>query len=176
MSDLYNKIIEDRGRLENLVARIPGFKGYQDKQARRTADRMLRDYISGEIQNRIDRLVRIENKILDRVGMGYMTKTRDAKTTMQIFHDRIATAAPPYDGMFAQIKITSEDLARIYSFDEHMIRYADRFDAALDAIEAAISEKEKLDDAIYALQDVATEANDAYKLRDDVLTNLSKTL
>lgn len=176
MSDLYEKIIGQRGSFENLIARIPGFKGYQDKQARRTADRMLRDYIAGELDKRVQRLVRLEKLILDVLGMSYMPRTRSAKSKMQLYRDKIATRAPGYDGMWAQMKIEAEELERIYAFDEAHIGYADKFDMALDTLELAIKNRENVEQAIWDLETVATEAIDAYSLRDEVLTNLSKTV
>jgi hypothetical protein len=176
MSDLYDQIVQQRGSLEQLVARIPGFRGYQDKQARRTADRMLRDYIAGQITQRVDRLVRIEKVILNNMGMEYMPKTRDAKGKVQHFHDKVKTAAPGYSGMWAQMKIDSEALERIYSFDEAMIRYVERIDLALDRLEQAAMSREGLDEAIWELDGVAAEAIQAFDLRDDVLTELSTKL
>ena len=32
-SELYNQITSQKGKLENLIGKIPGFKGYQEKQA-----------------------------------------------------------------------------------------------------------------------------------------------
>lgn len=176
MSTLYDKIIEQRGSLENLVARIPGFKGYHEKQARRTADRFLRDYIAGQIQECVSRFVRIEKKILDTTGLKFMTKTRDVKTVIQTYHDRVKTAAPKYDGMWAQIKVDVGDLERIYSFDEAQIRYVDQLNQALDVLEQSVTDENKLQEALDSLYEIAVEANDAFKLRDDVITNLSSTL
>jgi hypothetical protein len=175
-SELYDRIVSRRGRIENLIARIPGFKGYQEKQARRTADRMLRDYIAEELQKRVSRLTRLENRILDQHGMGYINATREAKMRLQTYHDKVQTAAPKYDGMFAQIKIDEADLDKIYAFDEAQIRYVDEFDTALDAIETAIDAPDTLRDAVEKLHTVANEAIDAFSLRDEVLTDLSKTL
>jgi hypothetical protein len=176
MSELYDRIISQKSGLEELVMKIPGFRGYQEKQARRTADRILRDYIAGEIERRIERLIKLEKKILDKVGMGHISKTRDAKQQMQIFHDKVKTAAPKYDGMWAQMKIGTEELERIYSFDEAMIRYVSQMDEALDAIEGAIAEPDGLESAVEKLYDVAGEAGQAFDLRDDMLTGLSKTV
>lgn len=177
MSDLYEKIVSQRGSFEKLIARLPGFKGYQDKQARRTADRMVREYISGEIDKRVDRLVRLEKLLLDmQGGMSYMPRTRSAKSKMQLYRDKIATEAPGYSGMWAQMKIGAEELERIYAFDEAQIGYADKFDMALDTLEQAILNKENLEQVIWDLETLAAEALDAYDLRDEVLTNLSKTL
>jgi hypothetical protein len=175
MSELYDKIVAQRGRIESLIARIPGFKGYQDKQARRTADRMLRDYVSDELEKRIARFVRLENKIIDGGGLKYMTKSRDAKARLQTYHDKIKTAAPPYDGMWAQMKIGSEELEKIYSFDEAQVRYLDQFDTALDAAEKAVG-TDDLGVTLEKIHETATEAIEAFSLRDEVLTGLSKTV
>lgn len=174
-SELYDKIVSERGRLENLIARIPGFKGYQEKQARRTADRMLRDFISDELDRRITRFVQLENKIIDNGGLKFMSKSRDAKARLQLYRDKINTAAPKYDGMWAQMKIGTEELDKIYSFDEAQIRYVDQFDAALDDLEQAIG-TDTLGDALEKVHSLASEAINAFSLRDDVLTGLSKTL
>ena len=44
-SELYNEIVAQRGSLENLIAKIPGFKGYHEKNARRQADKLLRQHL-----------------------------------------------------------------------------------------------------------------------------------
>jgi len=176
MSDLYDQIVSERGSLERLVARVPGFRGYQEKQARRTADRMLREYIAGQFTLRIDRFIGIEKRILDHGGIAYMTRTRDVKGKMGRLRDTIQTDAPGYSGMFAQVKIGEEELDRIYSFDEAMIRYAEKLDIVLEAMATAAANQEGLEEAIIEVDKVVVEALEAYALRDTVITNLGKTV
>jgi hypothetical protein len=175
MSDLYQQIMNERGSFERLLERIPGFRGYLDKANRRTADRMLRDYIANQIAARIERLTLIERRLLDNGGLGYMSKTSSVKTKMQTYHDRVKAAAPGYSGFMEAIKVDEEALDRLYRFDEAQIRYADRFDEALTTLENANS-KEAIDAAINVLDELAVEANRAFDLREDVLTNLNKDL
>ncbi len=176
MSDLYNQIVNERGSFERLLARMPGFRGYVDKAARRTADRMLRDHIAGLLEQRIQRLIGIERKLLDNGGFSYMSKTANVKMKLQTFHDRVKAAAPGYSGFAEAVKVGAEELERIYSFDEALIRYADRFDEALTTLETNVTSNEGIDDAISQLETLATEANQAFLLREDVLTNLNKSL
>lgn len=176
MSELYDRIVSQRGSLEQLVARIPGFRGYQDSQARRQADRMLRDHLAEQLDHRISRLVRIEKIILDNFGMSYMTRTRDVKGRLQLYHDRIQSAAPGYAGLWAHMKIGADELERLYSFDEAQIRYIDQIDQALEKLEQSALHKEGLDEAIMQLDNVVSEAIEAYDLRDDALTDLSKSV
>jgi len=174
MSELYDKIISQRGGFENLVARIPGFRGYLDNKARREADRLLRDHLADQFTARISRFIDTEQALLNNDGFSYMSKTSAVKTSLQHFRDRLKTAAPGYSGPFEQVKVTPEDLERIYRFDDAMFRYLDQFDEALNAFSTAVSAKSGIDEALAALDKLITEANEAFTLRDDVLTQLSK--
>ena len=176
MSELYDQIVNQRGSVERLMARMPGFGGYIERASRRTADRMLRDYIAGEIDKRISRFAAIEKSLVDNGGLMHMAKTKSAKTKIQTYHDRVKAAVPGYSGFFAAVKIDEQALERLYSFDEAQIRYVDKFDEALAQFETAVNDQDEIDTAIGALDSLAMEANDAFKLREDVLTNLDKSL
>jgi hypothetical protein len=176
MSELYDQIVSQRGSFENLLARIPGFRGYIDKAARRTADRMLRDHVASQLTQRISRLTQIENKLLDSNGLNLMSETANVKMKMQTFRDRVKSAAPGYSGFAEAVKVGSEELERIYSFDEALIRYADRFDEALNVLDQSVSKNEGIEAALAELGGLTNEANEAFSLREDVLTNISKSL
>ena len=176
MSDLYDQIVGQRGSVERLVARIPGFGGYLNRADRRTADRMLRDYIAGEIAKRINRFTNIEKAILDDGGLMLMSKTKSAKIKLQTYQDRLKAAAPGYSGFFAAIKIDEEAMQRLYSFDEAQIRYVDQLDEVLDQLDEAVKSGGDIEAALETLDTLSIEANDAFKLREDVLTNLDKSL
>ncbi len=177
MSELYDRIMGQKGTIENLMMKIPGFSGYLDKKARRAADRILRDYIAAEIAKRIRTLVGLEKKILDMDGgLSYMSQTASVKSKIQLYHDRVNTAAPGYSGPFEQIKIGAEEMESLYAFDEAQIRYVDQLDAALKGLQDAVANKSGLDEAISALDTLAVEANEAFRLREDVITNLTKSV
>ena len=42
MTDFQGQIEEGRGKLKELLLKIPGFKGYIEMEDRRTADKMVR--------------------------------------------------------------------------------------------------------------------------------------
>jgi hypothetical protein len=179
MSELYDRIISQRGEgLKALVDKIPGFKGYHDREARRDADRMLRDYLAEQLEGQINRFAQVERTLLDGgSGLAYMSKSSSAKTKVQILHDKIKTAAPKYAGFFAVIKIESEELEKIYNFDQAMVQYVTKVKEAIGDLESALGdEKAKIETAIATIGDVASEGSQAFELRDEVLTNLDKEL
>ncbi|MCA9883216.1 MAG: hypothetical protein KC708_09605 [Anaerolineae bacterium] len=177
LTSLYDRIISQKGSLENLVSRIPGFRGYQEMQARRKADTLLRQYLASEFQKLVDRFGRIEHEILDGgKGLRHMSRTREVKSKMQSYTDRVATAAPKYSGMWASIKIDEEALKRIYAFDEAQIRYQMSLGKALDELEAKVESGDDFSDALDTVYDTAVEAIEAFKLREDVILELSEDL
>lgn len=176
MSELYDQIISQRGSVERLVAKIPGFRGYLDNKARRTADRMLRDHITGQLDTRLNRFADIQKTLLDTNGISLMSEMTSAKAKLQLFHDRVKAAAPGYSGFFAAIKIGPEELEKIYSFDEAQIRYLDQIDTAIKALSDAVTANAGVEAAITGLNTITTEANEAFSLREDVITQLDKSL
>lgn len=176
MSDLYDKIISDKGSFERLIARIPGFKGYQEKNARRTADQMLRDHLAAQLSDLMDRFTRIEKSVLDKGGLSMMSKTRDAKDKVRIYRDRVQTAAPGYSGMWAAVKIGSEELEKLYRFDELQLHFVEKLTQEVDKLDEAVKGGEGIEEAVTAVYDAAAEADDAFKKREDVLVELDKSL
>ncbi len=173
-NDLYSRIVQDHGKVENLIARIPGFSGYLEMNARRQADRMIREHVADKLKEQLARLAQIENTLLDAGGMSYMTKTRSAKTKFQTLIDRISTSSPGYSGFFDAIKIGPDDLQVVYAFDEAMLDYAVKIGEKLDALAAAAASGEGIGEAIAALDALTVEANQAYSLREDVLKGLNQ--
>jgi hypothetical protein len=173
-SELYEKIVSERGSLENLIAKIPGFKGYHEKNARREADRLLRNHISDEVDRVVKAFIRVESKILDAGGMKHMTRTREVKAKLQSYSERIQTANPKYSGMFAEVKIGNDELDRIYAFDEAQLRYVDQMGKAVDALETAVKSEKDFDKQLDAVYEIATDAHDAFDLRDDVILEIGE--
>ncbi len=170
--DLYSRIVRERGSMENLLAKVPGFRGYMEMNARRQADRMMREHVAGMLRQQLNRLPTIEKMLLDAGGLSVMSKTRSAKTKFQTFIDRVATDTPGYSGFFAANKIGADDLEVIYAFDQALLGYADQFKAKLDALQDAAIKNEGIDAAIRDLDALTIEANDAYSLRDNVLQGI----
>lgn len=175
-SQLYDEIVSQRGSLERLVAKIPGFRGYQEKQARREADTLLRNQLAEDIERLVSRFNRLEVKLVDKSGLAGMGKTREIKTKMQSYADRVRTAAPKYSAMFASVKINEQELDRIYAFDEAQFRFVDKLTNKIDKLEDALKSDEDHSDVLEEVFEAAQEAIDAFDLRDDVILNISGSL
>lgn len=174
MNDLYEQIVNDRGKFRNWMDRVPGLRGYLDKGDRREADRMMREYVAGQLQQRISRMATLEKQILKAGGMSFMSDTRDAKAKMQTYIDKVKAAAPGYAGFFAAVKVDEAALDRLYAFDEAQVRYVALLDERLDALDQAVQAGDGIGPAVQAIYDLAAEAIQAFALREEVLTELNQ--
>jgi hypothetical protein len=172
VTDLYRKIIADRSGLEKIVARIPGFRGYKEMSARREADRMIREHVVQALKEQMQRLVAIEKKAMSGGNLSFVGKSKSAKTNYQTFIDRVQTAAPGYSGFYSANKVGSEELERVYAFDAALIKYADEMRGILDALDHALTQKEKVDETLTALESLVIDANAAFGMRDNVVTEI----
>ncbi len=173
MTDLYQRIVGQRSSLENLMAKIPGYRGYKEASDRRAADRIIREHVVCLLKEQMSRLVGIEKKIITGGGLSHASETRTAKTNFQTFIDRVNTAAPGYSGFYDAKKVGPDELDKIYSFDAALVSYVDKFRTQLDALDKAAQAKDGLAEAIAGLEALAQEANSAFTMRENVLTGLS---
>ena len=172
MNDLHNMIVNAQGTLLGWMERVPGLKDYMDRAERRNADITLREYIATQLTMRLSRLEMLERSLLDAGGLAYMSKTREAKTKLQSYIDRVRATAPGYSGLFATTKIEANELDQLYAFDEAQVRYLDLFDQRLLDLEQAVQSQAGIEAALSGLYRQANEAMQAFQLREDVLTQL----
>jgi hypothetical protein len=173
MTDLYQRIAGQHSSLENLMSKVPGYRGYKGASDRRAADRMIREHVVTLLKEQMNRLVNVEKKLIAGGGLKYASQTRSAKTNFQTFIDRINTAMPGYAGFYDAQKVGPDELSRIYNFDAALISYVDKFREQIDGLDKAAQAKDGIDAAVSALEGLAQEANSAYTLRENVLKELA---
>src|SRR5450631_1326057 len=105
MTDLYQKIVAQRSSFENLMAQVPGYRGYKEASDRRAADRMIREHIVALLKTQYTHLVEVEKKILTAGGLSQASLTHSAKLSLQNFIDRVNTAMPGYSGFYDAKKV-----------------------------------------------------------------------
>ncbi len=174
MSDLLKRLQSNRGSgpIEWIMRKLPGFKGYEDMQERRLADTMLRHHIVALLKAELQNLIAVEKSVLNSGGLSYMGKMKDAKAKYQTFINRVDTAMPGYSGFFAKNKVGVNELNLIYNFDADLLDLVDQFKAKVDDLKKAASTNEGLDKAINEFEELATEANNIYAQRENVLARV----
>ena len=117
MSNGYEGAKGQRNWLERLGAKIPGFRGFQDRELRRDVDKLQRDHLSAEL-TRLKDTIREKargytdaGRIAALNGFDRLDRQIDGLSQTIRFADYGAT------GLFDPVKIGEPELERIYQLD-----------------------------------------------------------
>lgn len=173
MVDFYQKITDMQGSLEDLIRKVPGFKGYFEKQDRRAADNLLRDHIKLQFQEQLAELDLVSQQMIAKSGLEFMDRIQGIQSKLQTFIDRINTAAQGYAGMFDAIKVKEDALARIYAFDNALLTYQEQFSEGLKHLRETLGTSE-MAGVLDQLDSIVTEANNTFKHRVEAIQDLKE--
>jgi hypothetical protein len=169
MEDIIGKIEGERGGLERLAGKIPGFRGYLAKEKRRDADKLLRDAIAARFETQLRRLPELQMQLIGAGGLEYVDDLERAVVKLQTFVDRVKTTPRGYAGFFDAVKVKEDDLERLYHWDTQLLDEADKIALAIDAVNTAIGESGDTGAAVRDLIAAGTAINELYSKREHVL-------
>jgi hypothetical protein len=169
MDDLRDTVETHLGGLESLVGKLPGYKGYKDKELRREADKLLRTEVANKFDDQRKRMAELQVKLVSQAQIEFLDDLDRAVTKIQLLIDRIKTASYGYAGLFDAVKVKEEQLDALYEFDNQMLDFVDEVAAGVDIVASAISARERVGSAIDKLVEIVSEANTAYGHREEAI-------
>jgi hypothetical protein len=173
MSDLKDqllgKVTGDMDIFEKIANKIPGFKGYIERQHRRDSDKLLRDTIFNRFRELEARISALQVDFISQGEIAYLDDLEKAAIKLRTFADRVRTASRGYSSLFDAVKINEAELAKLYEFDAALLEKSDEVGRAIDHIQASIG-TDGLTAAIRNLQTVASQCVEAFDRRDEVMT------
>ena len=173
MEDLIGKVESERGTLERLGGKLPGFSGYLAKEKRRDADKLLRDSIVRRFDVQRRRIPEIQQQLLSGDGILFVDDLERAAVKLDGVTDRIRLAPRGYAGFFDTVKVKEDDLERLYRWDWQLIDEADKVAAAVDGVQAAVNANGDIGASIQNLISTLTAVNDLYSHREEVILGIA---
>lgn len=135
--DLTEKIQASQNKLEELIAQIPGYAGYKQKEQRREADKLLRMQVARRYQEQLDRLSGIQYTLTSRGHLASIVTLERAVMKLQHLIDRIKTASYGYAGLFDALKVDEDVLDRLYDHDQSLLGGVDKIAVLLGKLAEA---------------------------------------
>lgn len=146
MNDQRSAISEQRNALERLIQRVPGFKGYYDRENRRQADAVLREHGVHQLDRAIASL-QGRKRDAELSALEEMQRTLKQLETLR---NELRHADQGYAGFFAEHKTDSTvALDAVYEFDEEIV---ERVGALVDAFESEEAVLGNFDEEVAALR------------------------
>jgi hypothetical protein len=172
MGDLRDRVRDEQGALETLMGAIPGFRGYQDKEDRRDADKLLRMHLVGLLNDARDHLSRFQAKLTAEGQFKPVTDLNRINRRLLRTRDRIEHASYGYAGFFDPIKVEAAALDRLYEFDRSLKEYIANVDAA--AAKMSDADTEGRANAIAALGEAMDELDQMVDERNEAVAQLAQ--
>lgn len=172
MSDIFDKVLQDRDPIQKILSYIPGFKGYFDRQNRRDADKLLRETLADRFEGLYQRISALQRDMVNQNELKYVDDMEAAAIKIRTFADRIRHATYGYAGLFDAVNVNSEELQQLYHYDLAMLTYTDSIGDAIDNVERSLG-TEGLPAAIRHLVTLSREAVETYDRRKDVILGQS---
>jgi len=169
MSDLYDRVSDERSWLEKLIGKIPGYKGYKEKEMRRESDKLLRETIATQMAAQRQRMDDLQKQLISAGRFEYLDEMGNATVKLQTFIDRVQKASYGYAGLFDAVRVKEDDLDRLYDFDQQLLSYAERLSDALNNLETSIVGGEGLAEAVRQVLSICAEANTTFDGREQVI-------
>jgi hypothetical protein len=168
MSDLFDRVTGHQDLFTRILAKLPGFSGYIERQNRRQADKILREAIADRFQEQWQRISGLQRDLIRQGQLQYAGDLEAAALKLRQFIDRVRTASYGYAGFFDAIKINEQELARVYQYDLALLTMNEEIGSAIDNVERSIG-TDGLPAAIRHLTNRAQEAVDAFNRRTEVM-------
>lgn len=164
----------EMGSVEKFVAKLPGIKGYREKELRRDADKQVRDTLARRLESRRRKLTALQSDLLSSGGILWLDDVERVVGRLQLLIDRVKTASYGYAPLWALNRIKEDDLDRLIAFDQALFDEVARLDEAIGGLEQAMQANEGIKDALQAVGDLLTGLNETFKRRSEVVQNAAE--
>ncbi len=172
MSAEYERIKGERGGLESFLGKVPGYKGYKEKEMRREADSLVRGALVRDFTEQLNRLTPIQNALTDNGAIDLSGRVGAVKTALQTLVDRIRNAAQGYSGFFDAVRVKEDELDKLEQFDQQLVGEIPKVSASIDALDKAVQDNGDVKPAIANASNTVQEVVTLFNKRTSVITGV----
>lgn len=166
------KVTGDMDPFKQILAKIPGFGGYIERQSRRDADKLLRETIASRVDEQHQRVSGLQRDFISNREIAYVDDLEAAAIKLRTFGDRVRRATRGYSGLFDAVKINETELAQIYQYDAAMLEMVDEVERAIDNVEMSVG-TDGLEAAIRNLVSNCRQLDVVYDKREEVIFSVT---
>ncbi len=170
--DMRDRVDQGLGGFERIVKKVPGYRGYKEKEMAREADKLLREQLSADLRQANDRLADVQRQLLSAGALGAMADIDLAMRRLQTLADTVRTASYGYAGLFDAVKIKEAELNALYEHDATLLEDIPTLEAAIGAVEVAAEDAAALKDAVAELLTVVGDLRRTWDGRRDAILSL----
>jgi hypothetical protein len=173
--DVYEKAKSQMRLSERILAAIPGFHGYKEKELRRESDRLIRDHLYRKLSTAESDVKGIFQKLSDRRAFDVLTDMDRLVAKFDRVTEKVNHASYGYTGFFDVVKVEEESLDRMIDFDSNLIDDVDKIieEVATFKGEVAQQDLKNARDRVQHLGETLEAFEEAFDKRQEVILGVS---
>jgi hypothetical protein len=169
--DVYAKAKGEMRLSERIMAAIPGFHGYKEKELRRESDKLIRNHLYLKLSNAKSDLRAVSQKLADKRWFDVLTDMDRLNARVDRVNEKVNHASYGYSGFFDVVKVKEEALDRMIDYDNQLVDDVEGFLADLDTFKTQVlkGELENARDQIRNVSDKLEAFEEAFDKRQEVI-------
>jgi len=168
---VYEKAKEEMRLSERILAGLPGFRGYKEKELRRESDKLIRNHLYQRLMESRKDLKEVFQKLSDSRLQEVLTDMDRFLMRFDRVSEKINHASYGYAGFFNIVKVEEEKLDKMIEFDTNLLDDVEKIveEATVFKKEVSKQQFEKVRDHISSLDDMLETLEETFDERDDVV-------
>ena len=174
MNDILDKVTGESDFIKKILSKLPGFRGYVEREDRRNADKLLRESIADRYEGQWQRISALQKNAIANGEIDKIDDLESSAIKVRQFIDRIRTATYGYAGFFDVIKVETDELNAIYQYDLQLLDLEEELSRAVDNVESSFG-TDGLPAAIRHLETLSQNSLDVFNHRKEVIVSMVET-
>jgi len=168
---IYEKAKEEMRLSERILAALPGFRGYKEKELRRESDRLIRNHLYQRLMIARKDLKEAFQKLSDSRLHEVLTDMDRFLMRFDRVSEKINHASYGYTGFFNIVKVEEEKLDKMIEFDTNLLDNVEKVVEESDTFKKEVGKQkfEKVRDHISNLSDMLETLEETFEERDEVI-------
>jgi hypothetical protein len=173
MNDILNKVTGESDFIKKILSKLPGFRGYIEREDRRNADKLLRESIANRYEEIWQRISTLQKSAISNGKIDKIDDLESSALKIRQFIDRVRTATYGYAGFFDVIKVETDELNAVYQYDLQLLDLGEELMRAVDNIDSSFG-TDGLPAAIRHLETLSQNSVDAFNHRKEVIVSMAE--
>jgi len=168
---MYEKAKEEMRLSERILAELPGFRGYKEKELRRESDKLIRNHLYLRLTEARKDLKEIFQKLSDNRLLEVLPDMDRFIMRFDRISEKINHASYGYAGFFNIVKVEEEKLDKMTEFDKGLIDNVDKIVEETTTFKKEVMKQklEKTREHIQTLSDMTEELEETFNGREEVI-------
>ena len=140
--NFYEKAKKQMRLSERILAAMPGFRGYKEKELRRESDRLIRNHLYRRLSEAKSDLKDVFQKLSDRRLFEVLTDVDRLVAKFDRVAAKIDHASYGYAGFFNIVKVEEANLDRMIDFDNKLVDDVEKIVNEVEAFKTEVMKQE----------------------------------